>query len=542
MMDAPLTLTRVLERAETLFGEREVVTAYPDRTHRYTYGEAYERICRLAHALDDHGVASGARVASLARNNHRHVELYFAPACAGRSLHVGNVRLPADELAATLNESADRVVFADPDFVETLEAVADDLETVEQYVVLSESVPETSLSPVTDYESFIEGYDTEYDWPELDEESECGRCYTSGTTGDPKGVAYTHRGLFLHTLMNGHVDAYGVGADDSVLPVVPMYHVNAWGFPYAAAFGGARLVLPDARTDPGSLASLLDGEGVTITAGVPTVWRALADHLDSGDADVSGVTFVVGGASMPASLVRTFEEAHGATVRQGWGMTETSPLGTLMPSDARDGVDGEERYERLATVGRPVPGVSARVRDEDGERVPRDGETVGRFEVRGPWVADGYVDDADEADATDDGWLSTGDLATWDDAGYVDVVDREDDLVKSGGEWISTVALEDELMAHEAVREAAVVAVPDETWGERPLAVIVPDGDAPSADALDAHLESAFPSWWAPDEYVVREEIPLTTTGKFDKRALREAHADERSESANSANGDQREP
>ncbi|GGM60936.1 fatty-acyl-CoA synthase [Halarchaeum rubridurum] len=525
MLESDFTLTDVLDRADSLFADREIVSARPDGSrHRYTYGDAADRIARLAGALDDLGVSSDARVGTLARNHHRHFELYFAPACAGRSLHMGNVRLPAADLAATIRDAGDEVLFVDPAFLERVEAVADDLDTVEQYVVLAESVPETTLDPVVAYEDLLAGQSPTYDWPTLDEERECGLCYTTGTTGRPKGVTYTHRALALHTMMNGHVDTYAIGARDTVCPVVPMFHVNAWGFPYAAAFAGADLVLPGAQTDPEPLADLLAGEGVTVAAGVPTVWRRLAAHLDETPAaDLDPVErLVVGGASVPASLIRTYDDAHDVTVQQGWGMTETSPLGLLTPLDPEPGDGTPPR----TTEGRPVPGISARVVDDDGERVARDGEAMGELQVRGPWVTDGYASRTREVESplTDDGWLRTGDVATWNADGYVDVVDRTDDLINSGGEWISSIELEDELMAHAGVAEAAIVPVADETWGERPLAVVVPrDGDdPPGTDALDAHLRESFPSWWLPDRYVVRESIPLTTTGKFDKRALRE--------------------
>ncbi|GGN10132.1 long-chain-fatty-acid--CoA ligase [Halarchaeum nitratireducens] len=540
MLQRDFTLIDVLDRADTLFADRAVVTARPDGSrHRYTYGDAADRIARLAGALDDLGVGSDARVGTLARNHYRHFELYFAPACSGRSLHMGNVRLPETDLVETIRDAGDEVLFVDPAFLDRVEAVADDLDTVERYVVLAETVPETTLDPVVAYEDLLAAGSPDYDWPALAEDRECGLCYTTGTTGRPKGVTYTHRALALHTMMNGHVDTYAIGARDTVCPVVPMFHVNAWGFPYAAAFAGADLVLPGPHTDPGPLAALLAEEGVTVAAGVPTVWRRLAAYLDETPAaDIDPVErLVVGGASVPPSLVRSYDDAHDVTVQQGWGMTETSPLGLLTPLDPSPGDDAAPR----TTDGRPVPGISARVVDEDGIRVARDGEAMGELHVRGLWVTEGYASRTRDVESplTDDGWLRTGDVATWDADGYVDVVDRTDDLINSGGEWISSIELEDELMAHGDVAEAAVVPVADETWGERPLAVVVPRGDdLPETDALDAHLRASFPSWWLPDRYVVRESIPLTTTGKFDKRALRERFGDADARADDSTAGD----
>ncbi|MFC7154947.1 long-chain fatty acid--CoA ligase [Halomarina halobia] len=550
-MDVQLTVTGLLDRAVDLFPDREIVTKRPDGSlHRYTYADAHARICRLAHALDDLGVERGERVATVAANDYRHLELYFAPPCSGRSIHMCNMRLPDEHFQYIVNDAEDRVLFVDPAFVEKVEANADAFETVERYVVLADEVPETSLDPVIAYEDLVADYPTEYDWPEVDERDECGMCYTSGTTGKPKGVAYTHRAVYLHSLMCGHVDTNGVSESDVVLPVVPMFHANGWGLPYAATLVGAKQVLPGVHTDPGSVAELIADEEVTVSAAVPTIWLEMAEYLDEHpEVDISNIDrLTVGGSAPPESLIRRYDERYDAPIIQGWGMTETTPLATLstLRKELRD-LPAEERYRYRATAGMPVPGIEVRIRDEDGEAspdaserssgrrardgndVPRDGESMGDLQVRGPWVVGEYHNrpDANRESFTEDGWLRTGDIATMDEHGYVDVKDRTKDVIKSGGEWISSVELENELMAHDAVAEATVIAVDHEKWQERPLAcVVLREGADASADELREHLAERFPSWWLPDAIEFLDAIPRTSTGKFNKRVLREQYDD----------------
>ena len=528
MMDAQLTVDKILDRAVQLYPDREIVTKRMDGSlHRYTYGEMADRVGKLANALEALGVERGERIATVAVNNFRHLELYFAPAVSGRSIHMCNMRLPDDHFQYIVNDAEDKVLFVDPPFLEKVEANADAFETVEQYVVLGDHVPETDLEPVVAYEDLIEDQSAEYDRPDLDEEEECGMCYTSGTTGKPKGVAYTHRGIYLHSIMASHVDTTAVSQADTVLPVVPMFHANGWGIPYTATFVGAKQVLPGVHSDPEPVAKLIDEEEVTLSAGVPTIWLGMADYLEENpEVDISNIDrLTVGGSAPPESLIRTYDERYDAPILQGWGMTETSPLGSVSKLRREtEELPPEEQYRLLSKAGIPVPGIEVRIIDEEGEEVPKNGEDFGELQVRGPWVVDEYHDrpDANAESFTDDGWLKTGDIATMDEHGFIDIVDRKKDVIKSGGEWISSVDLENELMAHEAVAEATVIAVPHEKWQERPMACVVLAGGADaSADDLESHLAESFPDWWLPDEYQFVEEIPKTSTGKFDKMALR---------------------
>ena len=533
MQDYELTITTFLERATDLYGHKEIVTKLPDGgTHRYTYADAHERIAQLAGALDDYGLDAGDRVAAVAANHFRHYELYFGPACSGRSIHTVNHRLPDEHLAHIINEAEDRLVFVDPAFVDVIEGVADDLETVEQYVILADEVPDTSLESAVDYESFIEGYSTEYDWPNLDENTECGLCYTSGTTGLPKGVQYYHRKVYLHTMMHGHVDVFGVGERDTVLPVVPMFHVNGWGFPYTATFFGSKLVLPGPHTDVEAIADIIEEEDVTVATAVPTVWIDMEAHLgDDPDGKLETLNRVLtGGSSPPESLMRHYDEVYEAPINQGYGMTEASPhlVNTFVTTEAET-LPEETQYRLRMKAGIPAPGVKLRLRDEDGEPVPHDGESRGEIHARAPWLLDEYYErpEANEESFSEDNWFETGDIGTIDEYGYLDVVDRLDDVIKSGGEWIPSIQLENELMGHDGVAEAVVISADHQKWQERPVAYVTREDESVTEEDLREHLLQRFPKWWLPDLFVFVDDVPRTTTGKFDKKLLRDEFDEE---------------
>ncbi|SEV80476.1 long-chain-fatty-acid--CoA ligase [Natrinema salifodinae] len=532
MNDYELTLQVMLERATDLFDHKEIVSEEPDgTTHRYTYADAYDRMGKLANALDDLGVDPGSRLSVMAINHHRHYELYFALPCSGRSIHMTNHMLPDEHIVEIITEAEDEIVFVDPDLIDTVEAVADQLETVERYVILDDHVPETSLEPVHAYEDLLEGRDADYAWPDIDEDREAGICYTSGTTGLPKGAAYSHRDLYLHTVTHSHVDVFGISENDVVMPVVPMYHVNGWGLPYTATMCGSKLVLPGPKTDSERIAELIDREDVTVTAAVTTVWLEMADFYDERD-DVSLESLdrvLIGGTSPPEWLMEKFDTEIDAPIHQGYGMTEAAPhlVNTMTTTEVRD-LPESERYQQQMKPGVPAPGVRIRLRDANGEPVPHDGESTGEIQARAPWLIDEYYDRPEETAAsfTDDGWFETGDVGVIDEYGYLEVVDRLDDVIKSGGEWISSLELENELTAHDAVEEATVIGVEHEKWDERPVAYVVAESGV-AEDELDDHLLDRFPKWWLPDRVFFRESIPKTSTGKRNKKELREAFTDE---------------
>ncbi|WP_137290732.1 long-chain-fatty-acid--CoA ligase [Natronorubrum halophilum] len=533
MNDYELTLQVLIERATDLFDHKEIVSELADgTTHRYTYADAYERMGRLANALDDLGIDPGSRVSVMAINHYRHYELYFGPACSGRSIHMTNHMLPDEHLVEIVNEAEDEVVFVDPQFVETVERVADEFETVEHYVILDDEVPETDLEPVWAYEDLLAGQDTDYDWPDLDEDDEAGICYTSGTTGLPKGAAYSHRDLYLHTLTHGHVDVFEIGENDAVMPVVPMYHVNGWGLPYSATMSGSKLILPGPKTDAEAIAELIDREEVTVTAAVTTVWLEMAEFYDErDDVELESLDRVlIGGTSPPEWLMEKFDKEIDAPIHQGYGMTEAAPhlVNTMTTTEVAQ-LSESERYQQQMKPGIPAPGARIRLRDESGDPVPHDGESAGEIQARSPWLIDEYYARPEETEAsfTEDGWFRSGDVGVIDEYGYLEVVDRLDDVIKSGGEWISSLELENEFMAHDAVTEATVISVEHPKWEERPVAYVVASTDEISAAELREHLLERFPKWWLPNEIFFCESIPKTTTGKFDKKVLRDEFIDE---------------
>jgi fatty-acyl-CoA synthase len=535
MMDWPLTLHHFLDRAARLFPRKEIATRTAAGMHRYTYADFHRRVHRLAHALTRLGIGRGDRVATFAWNTYRHLEIYFAAPCMGAVLHTLNIRLAPDQLIYIINHAEDRVIFVDASLVPLLERIRDQIPTVKAFVIMSEAGPvQTSLSPALDYEALLaESPEAPYPWPRLDENAAAGICYTSGTTGNPKGVVYSHRAIFLHSMALCLADTFGICERDVLMPVVPMFHANAWGMPFAGVMVGAKLVFPGPHLQPRDIAELIQNERVTVTAGVPTIWIGLYALLERERYDLSSLRVMpVGGSAMPRALIEAFEKRFGIRIAHAWGMTEMTPLGTVanLKSYMESWLD-EERFAVRAKQGMPVVGVEIRAVDEQGREVPWDGKTMGELQVRGPWVIRAYYNDPRTAEAFQDGWFRTGDVVTIDPEGYIQIVDRTKDLIKSGGEWISSVDLENALMAHPKVLEAAVIAVPHPKWQERPLAVVVPRPEFKedlTKEELLEFLRPRFAKWWLPDDIVFVEAIPKTSVGKFDKKVLREQFKDYR--------------
>ncbi len=524
MMDFPLTLDTILRHAKTIHGQREVVTRLPDKSwHCYSYAEMAERAKCLSLALKGLGLEPGDRVGTLCWNHFRHLEAYFGIPMGGCVLHTLNLRLHPNELAHIINEAEDRVVIVDESLLSVWDSVRDKVNVEHVIVTDSDSPP----SGMLDYDTLLSQCKAEdFQQPPLHENQAASMCYTSGTLGRSKGVVYSHRALSLHTLAGAMTCGFEIHELDAVMPVVPMFHVNAWGLPYVAAMCGAKLVFPGPHLDAATLADNMSQQAVTFSAGVPTVWIALLKELDENSTyDLSSVRkIVVGGAALPVSLIDSFETRHGIRLVQAWGMTEITPIGTL--SYLREGYESSPRQQQLeqrARQGTPVPFIEIRAM-RDSQAVPWDGKTMGELEIRGPWVAKEYYQRPDAADRfSEDGWLRTGDIVSIDKRGVMKIEDRTKDLIKSGGEWISSVDLENALMSHSAVQEAAVIATPDEKWGERPLAAIVlKAGSSATAEELREHLSPLVAKWWLPDEFRFIDEIPKTSVGKFKKSALRE--------------------
>ena len=523
--DHPLTLQHVLGRMRRMYGDNQVATLTDDGVERASFAEVCERVDRLCRALESLGVEQGDRVATFAWNSQRHLEAYLAAPCMGAVLHTLNIRLFADQLTYIANHAKDKVVLVDDSLVPLLEKVAPTFETVETYIVMGDGDAGSLPGDVVRYEELLAEQESGYDYPELDDRMAAGLCYTSGTTGNPKGVLYSHRSNVLHALGTCLVDAMGLSSSDRVLPIVPMFHANSWGIPYAAGFVGADLVMPSKFLQPEPLVKLIVEEGVTLAPGVPTVWRDVLRHADEVKPDLSGLRVVCGGSAVPLELMQAFDERHGVPVIQAWGMTETSPLGSV--ARVPRGVEGDEAWRFRTMAGRIMPLVEARLVADDGSEVDWDGESTGELEVRGPWIASDYYEDPSGSDKFHDGWLRTGDIAAIDPRGYIRITDRAKDVIKSGGEWISSVELEGELMAHPEVLEAAVIAKPDDRWQERPLACVVRcEGSDVSAEDLREHLSSRVAKWWLPDEIAFVDEVPKTSVGKFDKKVLRARYAE----------------
>jgi len=532
MMDYPLTLTHMLERSAKLFPTKEIASKMPDGMHRYSYADFHARVHKVARILDRLGVKPGDRVGSLCWNSFRHLELYFAVPCFGAVLHTLNLRLPSDQLTYIIQHAEDKVIFVDASLAPLLEPIRDQIACVKHFVILPDEARATNLAPATDYEQEIHaGGDQPYSWPTLDEAAACATCYTSGTTGHPKAVLYTHRAMFLHSFSLALADVFAISERDTVLQIVPMFHANGWGIPYAAVMTGARMVLTGRQLQPEDIAALIQNERVTFTAGVPTIWMTLYSYLENHPHDLSTLrAVVVAGSAMPRQFIAWYEKKYGIAFRLAWGMTETTPIATFMAvKKDLETLPEKERFDLLARHGLPVAGVEIRIVDADGRELPWDGTTMGELQTRGPWITSGYYNDDRNDQAFADGWFRTGDVATIDPDGYLQIMDRTKDLVKSGGEWISSVDLENAIMAHPKVAEAAVIAVFHPKWQERPLACIAPlpeyRGDITKEEILD-FLGSRVTKWWLPDDVVFIEAVPKTSVGKFNKRALREQFKD----------------
>ena len=533
MMDYPLSIPAIVRRAETLFPDRKVVSRRPDRTIcRSTYRQVVDRVRRLSVALQNLGVKPGDRVATLAWASQEHLEAYLAIPSIGAVLHTLNLRLHPDDLAYIVNDAADRVLIVDDSLLPLYEKFRDRVD-IEHVIVVGRSDVASGVGRTTTvirYEDLLASTDTSgYVEPSFHEDTAAAMCYTSGTTGRPKGVLYSHRAVILHSFGQGLVDTLGIGERDTILPIVPMFHVNAWGLPFTATLFGAAQVFPGPHLDAKSVLELIVRERVTLTAGVPTVWLGVLNELDQhpGDYDVSALrAIVIGGSAAPPAMIRGYKERHGLDIVHAWGMTELTPLGTLcnLPSSLQD-APADEQFRYRAKQGTPLPFVELRASTENGP-APWNGTTMGELEVRGPWVAAQYynVDGPDDR-FTEDGWFRTGDIVTIDASGCIELTDRAKDLVKSGGEWISSVALETALMGHPCVAEAAVVAVPHPKWDERPLAVVVlKPGAQATKDDLIAFLAPQFAKWWLPDAVEFAAEIPRTSVGKFKKSVLRDQY------------------
>ncbi len=534
-MDRPLLIAPIMAHAAAYHGEREIVTRTVEGPiHRYTYQDAYRRMQQLANALGALGVQPGDRLATLAWNGYRHLELYYGISGIGAVCHTVNPRLFAEQLAYIFNHAEDRFVFTDLTFLPLLEQLAPKLTSLEATVVMTDRahMPKTSLSKVLCYEELLEGQPDSFDWPVLDENTAAALCYSSGTTGHPKGVLYSHRSTVLHALCcTAGTDGIWASSRDTFLVVVPMFHVCAWGAPYSCPMVGAKLVFPGPGYDGESLHQLIETEGVTTTAGVPTIWLGLLDHLRQSGKRLDGLKrMVCGGAAPPMALIRAVQEEYGVEFIQGWGMTETSPVAAVgvLPADLT-APSAEELYEIKSKAGRPPFGVELKIVDDNGQTLAHDGNSAGELMVRGPFVLSAYYgDEAASATAFDDqGWFRTGDVATIDSRGFVQITDRTKDLIKSGGEWISSIELENAVMAHPHVAEAAAIARPHPKWQERPLLVVVPTpGASPSSADIREFLADKVAKWWLPDDVAFVEELPHTATGKVSKARLREQFQD----------------
>ena len=533
MMDTQLLVSSILRHADRNFGDREIVSVTADNpSHRYTYADCFRRTRQLANAIEKLGLSRGDRVATMAWNDYRHLECYYGIGGSGFVCHTINPRLFPEQIVFIINHAEDRWLFTDPMFVPLLEKIAEHTPGVEGYVVMTDdaNMPQTTLKNAVSYESLIGDESDQFVWPEFDENTAVGLCYTSGTTGDPKGVLYSHRSTILHAYAEITPDVMGLSNRDCVLPVVPLFHVNAWGTPYSALMVGAKIVYPGPKMGDGeALFRMLEEEDVTLALGVPTVWLALLQYAEKAGKRMDKLErTVIGGAAVPESMIRDFSEKHGVVVCQGWGMTEMSPLGTANSLKAgMQSMPPDEMYALQTKAGRGIYGCEMRIVNDEGTELPWDGVAYGALQVRGAWICSDYFKlDGNAGSHTEDGWFDTGDVATIDAMGYMAITDRTKDVIKSGGEWISSIEIENTAIGHPAVAEAAVIGVAHPKWSERPLLIVVKaEGQDVSKDEMLEWFEGKIAKWWFPDDVVFVDEIPHTATGKIKKVDLRKQFA-----------------
>ena len=534
MMDSPLLVSGIVEHADQNYPDREIVSVTSeDPLHRYTYKDCFKRVRKLANALEKLNITKGDRIATLAWNDYRHLETYYAVGGSGYVCHTINPRLFPEQIVFMINHAEDKWIMTDPLFLPLLESISDQIPDVEGYIVFSneETMPETPLKNAVSYESLIKDESDEYKWPVLDEKAAIGLCYTSGTTGDPKGVLYNHRSTILHAYALLAPDVMNLSNRDCILPVVPLFHVNSWGSPYGAMIVGSKIVYPGPKMGDGeTLYSLIESEGVTLALGVPTVWLLLLQYAESEGKKLNSLQrTVIGGAAVPESMIREFRDKHDVFVHQAWGMTEMSPLGTAMALKAgMEDLSADELVTLQAKAGRSMFGVEMRIVDDDQNILPWDGEAFGALQVKGPWVCSDYFRlDGSAGSHTDDGWFDTGDVAKIDPQGYMQITDRTKDVIKSGGEWISSIEIENTAIGHPAIAEAAVIGVAHEKWTERPLLIAVKSKDKDvTKEEILSWFDGKIAKWWLPDDVVFIDEIPHTATGKIKKTALREQFVD----------------
>jgi len=537
MMDMPLSISSLIEHADRHHGDTEIVskTVEDGSIHRYTYREAHRRARKLARAMKGLGAGLNDRIGTLAWNGFRHFEIYYAAAGSGCVIHTINPRLFPEQIGYIANHAEDKLVFFDVNLAPLVEKLAPMLKSVKAFVALCArgAMPKATIPNLHCYEELLEAQGDEFEWPAFDERTAACLCYTSGTTGNPKGALYSHRSTILHAYAAALPDALNLSARDVVLPVVPMFHVNAWGIPYSAAMCGTKLVFPGQHLDGKSLHGLFESEGVTMSAGVPTVWLGLLNHMKEHKLKFSTLkSVVIGGSAAPPAMIRAFQEEYGVQVLHAWGMTEMSPLGTVCTFKAKHAkAPKEERYALQNKVGRVLYGVDTRIVGEDGKELPRDGKAFGDLQVRGPWIIEGYFKgeggDPLKKDDVGRGWFPTGDVVTIDPDGYIQITDRSKDVIKSGGEWISSIDLENIAVAHPAIQEAAVIGVKHPKWDERPIVVAVKkSGQEVSKGDLLKFYEGKIAKWWMPEDVVFVKELPHTATGKLSKLTLRQQMKD----------------